>query len=386
MSKRDYYEVLGVERGSSVDEIEKAYRKLARQHHPDRNIGEAEAEIKFKEVTEAHEVLINIEKRERYDRYGHAGLDPNDTGFGPSGSNFSDIVSDLFSAFMGGGGQSRRRGGGGPKRGNDRRQILDLQLHEVITDLRKEITVNRLEACTECSGKGTKTGKRMTCVQCQGRGEFIQRQGFFELRQACPRCQGEGTVNADPCAKCRGDGRVESPQKVEVRVPAGADTGLRLVMPGEGDAGQPGGERGDLELVVRLAEHADFQRDGVHLKTETVISFSQAALGVTIDIPTLTGKAKLTIQPGTQSHSELRVPGEGMPELRVDRRGQPISGTRRGDLRVLVIVETPQKLTERQEELLRELAGFENKEVSSPRKSFLNKLKGWFSTADERTR
>lgn len=381
-SKRDYYEVLGVERSASVEEIEKAYRRLARQHHPDRNIGDTEAEHRFKEITEAHEVLVHVEKRERYDRYGHAGLDPNDTGFGPGGS-FSDIVSDLFSAFMGGGGQ-RRRGGGGPRRGADRRQVVDLQLNEIIAETKKTISVSRLEACTECSGKGTKSGKRTTCVQCAGQGEFIQRQGFFELRQTCPRCQGDGTIIADPCPKCKGDGRTEAKRDVEVRIPAGADTGLRLLVPGEGDAGQPGAERGDLELIVRIAEHPDFQRDGVNLIFAAAISVSQAALGAAVDIPTLTGKTSLTIPKGTQSHTELRIKGEGLPELRVDRRGQPVASSRRGDLRVLVVVEIPTDLTSRHEELLRELAELEHQKVSAPKKSFVDKLKGWFTHDDKR--
>ena len=381
MSKRDYYEVLGVERGASVEDIERAYRKLARQHHPDRNIGETDAEHRFKEVTEAHEVLISVEKRERYDRYGHAGLDPQDTGFGPAGSNFSDIVTDLFSAFMGGGNTRKR---GGPKRGNDRRQVIDLQLHEIITDVKKNITVHRRETCIDCSGKGTKSGKRNTCPQCNGRGEFAQRQGFFEIRQTCPRCQGEGAVIADPCPTCRGGGQIDATRTVEVRIPAGSDTGLRLVVPGEGDAGQPGAERGDLELVVRLAEHPDFERDGTHLICNVGLTYSQAALGATIEIPTLTGLAKLVIPQGTQSHTELLVRGEGLPELRVDRRGQPISNTRRGDIRVRVIVQTPRDLNKRQEELFRELADIEHKHVDGPKKSFLGKLKGWFTSSDEK--
>jgi molecular chaperone DnaJ len=379
--KRDYYEILGVERSATSEEIERAYRKLARQHHPDRNIGDTDADAKFKEVTEAHEVLVNVDKRERYDRYGHAGLNANDAGFGPGGSNFSDIVSDLFSAFMGGGGQRRR---GGARRGNDRRHVIDLQLHEIVSEVRKSVSIRRLEICTECGGKGTKSGKRMTCVQCAGRGEFSQRQGFFELRQTCPRCNGEGSVIADPCASCRGDGRVEATRTVEVRVPAGADTGLRLLLPGEGDAGQPGAERGDLELVVRIADHPDFQRDGVHLGSAVPITMSQAALGATIEVPTLTGRTKLVVPPGTQSHTEIRVHGEGLPELRVDRRGQPVASVRRGDLRVLVVVETPTHLSARQAELLRELAELENKEVSAPRRGFLDKLKGWFAAEEKK--
>lgn len=382
MTKRDYYEVLGVTKDSNTEEIERAYRRLARQHHPDRNIGDSEAETRFKEITEAHEILISVEKRERYDRYGHAGFDPNDTGFGPSGSSFQDIVSDLFSAFTGGG--QRRRGGNSARRGNDRRVVIDLELHEVVAEVKKTLSIRRMELCTDCGGKGTKNGKRITCVQCAGRGEFSQRQGFFELRQTCPRCQGEGTVIADPCPTCKGEGRTEATRTVEVKIPAGADTGLRLLMPGEGDAGQPGAERGDLELLVRIAEHSEFQRDGMNLICAHSVTFSQAALGATIEIPTITGKTKLEIPHGTQSHTELRVAGEGLPELRVDRRGQPVANTRRGDLRVLIVVETPKQLNEHQQELFRQLSEIDHKEVSAPRRSILSKLKGWFAHTEEK--
>ena len=381
-AKRDYYEVLGVERNATTDDVEKAYRKLARQYHPDRNIGDPEAALKFKEVTEAHEILVHEEKRARYDRYGHAGVNGDAAEFGPAGATFSDIVSDLFSAFMGGGGGQRRRGG--PKRGGDRRQIIEVQLQDLIHEIKTSVQVRRFELCADCGGMGTKSGKRSPCVQCAGRGEFVQRQGFFELRQTCPRCNGEGTIIADPCGTCRGDGRVETNRSVEVRIPAGADTGMRLLLPGEGDAGQPGSERGDLELVVRVAEHPDFQRDGVHLACAVPISYSQAALGAVIEIPTLTGKTKLTIPRGTQSHTELRVSGEGMPELRVDRRGQPVTSGRRGDLRVLVVVETPTSLDKRQEELLRELAEIDQKKVAGPKKSFIEKLKGWFKSSEQK--
>ena len=381
--KRDYYEILGLSKNASGEDIERAYGKLARQHHPDRNIGEPEAEHKFREATEAYAILNDQDKRARYDRYGHAGVEAADSGFGPAGgSNFTDLVTDLFSAFMGGGGQQRRKGGG-PRRGGDRQQIIDLQLHEILTEVKKKITVERFEVCVECSGKGNKSGKRVTCKQCNGRGEYAQRQGVFELRQTCPRCQGEGAVIADPCTKCRGDGRVQASRTVEVKVPAGADTGLRLVLGGEGDAGQPGADRGSLELIVRIAEHPDFQRDGIHLISAVPITYSQAALGAVIEMPTLTGKTKLNVPHGTQSHTELRVGGEGLPELRVDRRGQPIPNGRRGDLRILVVIETPQNLSKRQEELLRELAEIEHKDVSGTKKGFVNKVKGWF-TADEK--
>jgi molecular chaperone DnaJ len=382
-TKRDYYDVLGVQKGASADEIEKAYGKLARKYHPDRNIGEPDAEHKFREVTEAYEILSSEDKRERYDRYGHAGLDPNSGGFGPAGATFTDLFSDIVSAFMGGGG-GRRSGGGGSRRGSDRREILEVQLHEVLHEARKNVSVRRLEQCADCGGKGTKSGKRATCPQCNGRGEYAQRQGIFELRQTCSRCHGEGAVIADPCGTCRGEGRVQVTRTVEVKVPAGSDTGLKLLLSGDGDAGQAGGERGDLEVVVRVADHPDFQRDGVHLVCAVPVSYSQAALGASIEIPTLTGKAKLEIPRGTQSHTELRVAAEGLPELRVDRHGRAVPNSRRGDLRVLVVIDTPQTLSKRQEELLRELAETEQKDVAGPRKGFIDRVKGWFSASDER--
>lgn len=382
--KRDYYEILGVTKDAGTEEVERAYRKLARQHHPDRNIGDPAAESRFKEVTEAHEVLVNADKRERYDRFGHAGLeggggDP----FGQAGS-FSDIVNDLFGAFMGGGGQ-QRRGQRGPQRGADLRMPLDLDLKEAVSGVKKAVKVRRYEKCNDCSGAGSKTGKRNTCPRCKGRGEFIQRQGFFEMRQPCPSCQGTGSVIADPCPACSGVGRVQAERTVSVTVPPGADNGLRLFVGNEGDAGEPGAPRGDLELVIRVAEHSLFKRDGADLVIEAwPVTFSQAALGTTLELPTLTGRVKLTVPAGSQTGHEFRVRGSGAPELRVSRQGTPIENTRKGDLRVTVVVETPSQLTKRQEELFRELAEIEHKEVSPARTTFFDKLKHLF-TADTET-
>lgn len=237
-----------------------------------------------------------------------------------------------------------------------------------------------MEICEECRGSGSRSSNRTSCPQCRGRGEFTQRQGFFELRQACPRCEGTGSVIADPCPKCKGDGRTEMNRTVTITVPAGADTGLRMLIGSEGDAGQPGAARGDLEVVIRVAEHPDFQRDGVHLLCAVPITFTQAALGTTIEVATLTGKAKLTIPRGTQSHSEFRIRNEGMPELTVDRRGTPVNSGRRGDLRVLAVVETPTNLGKHEEELLRQLAAVEHTEVTPPKKGILEKLRSLFAT------
>jgi molecular chaperone DnaJ len=376
-TKRDYYEILGVARDASTDDIERAFRKLARQYHPDRNIGDAEAEHKFKECTEAHDVLTDEDKRDRYDRFGHAGVDAMpDHGFGQP-TSFTDIVNDLF-GFMGGGRRQR-----GPRRGSDLRMALDIDLVEAARGVKKQVKVRRHEICLECSGTGSKGNKRTTCSRCKGRGEFVQRQGFFELRQTCPQCQGAGTVIADPCPGCRGGGRTEVERTISVAVPPGADTGLRLFVGGEGDAGEPGAPRGDLELVVRVAEHRLFQREGADLFIEEFpITFSQAALGANLEVPTLTGRAKLQVPAGTQTATEFRLRGEGMPELKVTRQGQPVEHTRQGDLRVTVVVETPTHLTKRQEELLRELAEIEHKQVSPQRKSFVDKIKDLFTPTE----
>jgi molecular chaperone DnaJ len=377
-TKRDYYEVLGVSRDASTDEIERAFRKLARQHHPDRNIGDAEAEARFKECTEAHDILTDEDKRERYDRFGHAGVDGmTEPNFGQP-TSFADIVNDLF-GFMGGGNRRQR----GPQRGSDLRMVLEIDLVEAARGIKKQVKVRRHEVCLECAGSGSKGNKRATCSRCRGRGEFVQRQGFFELRQSCPQCQGAGTVIADPCPGCRGTGRTEVERTISVTVPPGADTGLRLFVGGEGDAGEPGAPRGDLELVVRVAEHQLFKREGADLFIEEFpITFSQAALGANLEVPTLTGRAKLQVPVGTQTGTEFRLRGEGMPELKVTRQGQPVEHTRKGDLRVTVVVETPAHLTKRQEELLRELAEIEHKQVSPQRKSFVDKIKDLFTPTE----
>ncbi|WP_029630795.1 molecular chaperone DnaJ [Zavarzinella formosa] len=379
--KRDYYEVLTVSKEVEIEVIEKTYRKLARQYHPDRNVGDPEAEVKFKEINEAFEVLGDPEKRARYDRYGHAGLEGGE-GFGPASGSFSDIVNDLFGAFMGGGGQGGNRRGGqrGPQRGSDLRMPLDIDLLEAARGVKKPFKVRRQEICLECTGTGSKSNKKTTCPRCKGKGEFVQRQGFFELRQACPQCNGSGSVIADPCVKCSGAGKIQVEKEISVSVPPGSDTGLRLFVGGEGNAGDPGAPRGDLELVVRVAEHSMFKREGVDLFVDDLpITFSQAALGATVDIPTLNGKSTLNVPAGTQTGTEFRIRGEGMPELRVSRQGTPIENSRKGDLRVTVNVETPTHLTKRQEELLRELAEIEHRQVSPARRGFFDKIKNLFT-------
>lgn len=367
-SKRDYYEVLGVSRSASPAEINSAFKKLAFQYHPDRNPGDVEAEAKFKEATEAFDILRDPDKRARYDRYGHAGVEGMSSGgFDPS--SMGDFLGDLLGSFFGGGRTQRR----GPRRGRDVQQILDLTLEEAFTGVKRQLRITRPDRCRVCSGSGSKPSSRpATCQRCGGQGVVVQRQGFFQLQQTCPGCSGRGVIINDPCSECRGAGRLASTHDIEVTIPPGVDTGTRLTVRGEGEPGEGG--PGDLELVVRIAEHPDFERDGDHLVCQVPITFSQAALGGDIEIPTLMETMTLNLPRALQTHRVLTVKGMGMPNVRTGRRG---------DLLVQVVVETPVTLTERQEELLRELAEIEHANVSPKRKSFLDRLRGLFSSADK---
>lgn len=367
--KRDYYEVLGIAKGASEEEIKKAYRQLAMKYHPDRNLGDPDAEEKFKEAAEAYEVLRDHEKRRVYDRYGHAGLE----GMNVPHFNNAQSVMDLFGDFLGDlfGGRGGRGGRHGPQRGADLQIVVDIDLIEAARGIKKSVTLEREEVCGECSGSGARRGTRpATCRQCNGQGVVAVSQGFFRIQQTCRGCGGTGTILTDPCPACRGHGRVVSPRTVEVTIPAGVDTGNRIRYGGEGAAGDPGAPRGDLYCVVRVAEHAIFQRDGANLVCQVPITLSQAALGGDIEIPTLEGPFTYRLKAGTQSHEVLRMPGYGMPSLR---------GGRPGDLLVQVTVETPRRLTKRQEELFRELAEIDQKNVSPERKSFLDRLKSFFT-------
>lgn len=365
-SKRDYYEVLGVAREAGDEEIKKAYRQMAMKYHPDRNVGDPEAEEKFKEAAEAYEVLRDGEKRRRYDRYGHAGLEgmniPHFTNAQSVYDLFGDFLGDLF---------GMRTGRRGPARGADIQVVVDIDLLEAARGVKKTITLDREEVCSECSGSGARKGTRpAACRQCGGQGVVAISQGFFRVQQTCRGCGGTGSVLTDPCPACRGQGRVASQRTVEVSVPHGVDTGTRIRYSGEGAAGDPGAPRGDLYCLLRVREHNIFQRDGANLVCQVPITVSQAALGAEIEIPTLEGPFKYRLKAGTQSHEILRVQGYGMPTLRT---GRP------GDLLVQVTVETPVNLTKRQEELFRELAELEHKNVSPERKGFLDRLKEFFA-------
>jgi molecular chaperone DnaJ len=364
-TKRDYYEVLGVAREADAEEIKRAYRKLAMQHHPDRNVGDAEAEQKFKEAAEAYEVLRDPEKRQRYDRYGHAGLDALNVPHFNDAQSVFDLFGDLFGDLF----EQRRRPG--PRRGRDRKVEIDLDLAEAARGATKSITVSREELCSECSGSGCRRGTRAApCRYCNGHGVVIQSQGFFRVQQTCRACGGTGSIIPDPCPTCGGNGRVMAKRSLEVTIPPGVDTGTAIRLSGEGEAGDPGAPRGDLYCLVRVREHTLFQRDGPHLLCQVPITFSQAALGGNIEVPTLNGPITYTLKPGTQSGDVVRLPGRGMPGLRSGRTG---------DLLVQVVLETPRHLTPRQEELLRELAELDQKHVSPQRRGFRDKLRDFFA-------
>jgi molecular chaperone DnaJ len=364
-AKRDYYEVLGVPREADAEEIKRAYRKLAMQYHPDRNVGDGEAEIKFKEAAEAYEVLSDADKRERYDRYGHAGLQGLNVPHFSDAQSVFDLFGDLFGDVFG------QRGRQGPRRGRDQKYEIELDLVEAAREVTKTITVAREELCGDCSGSGAKRGSRPApCRRCNGHGVVVQSQGFFRVQQTCRACGGSGSVITDPCPACSGRGRVVARRTLEVRVPPGVDNGTAIRLSGEGEAGDPGGPRGDLYCVVSVREHAFFQRDGVNLICHVPITFCQAALGADIEVPTLDGPIVHTLKRGTQSGDVIRISSKGMPALR---------GGRRGDLMVQVMLETPRQLNKRQEELFRELAELEEKHVSPQRKGFLDKLKDFFA-------
>ena len=366
MAKRDYYEVLGVERGASDAELKKAYRRLAMKYHPDRNPDDKEAEDKFKEANEAYEVLTDANKRAAYDQYGHAGVDPNmgaggAGGFG--GGNFSDIFGDVFGDIFGGGGG---RGRSSVQRGSDLRYTLELDLEEAVRGTSVTIRVPTLVACNTCEGSGAKKGTSpVTCTTCGGHGQVRMQQGFFSVQQTCPRCHGTGKMIADPCNDCHGHGRVEEQKTLSVKVPAGVDTGDRIRLAGEGEAGVNGGPAGDLYVVVSVREHKIFQRDGKNLYCEVPISFADAALGGELEVPTLDGRVKLKIPEGAQTGKLFRLRGEGVT---------PVRGGSAGDLLCRVVVETPVNLTKRQRELLEELR--ETLEVEGSNQS--PRAKSWF--------
>jgi molecular chaperone DnaJ len=372
MSKRDYYEVLGIDKGCSGPELKKAYRRIAMKYHPDRNPDDADAEAKFKEATEAYEILSDDEKRAAYDQFGHAGVDPNaQGGFGGAGAGaFSDIFGDVFGDIFGGGGGRSR---GGPQRGADLQYTLELDLEQAVKGDSVKIRVPTLVACEPCDGSGAKEGSTpTTCGTCGGAGQVRMQQGFFSVQQTCPQCRGQGQIISDPCNTCRGQGRIEERKTLSVKVPAGVDTGDRIRLTGEGEAGPAGGPPGDLYVQISVREHKLFERDGKHLFCEVPISFADAALGGELEVPTLDGRVKLKIPSETQTGKLFRLRGKGVV---------PVRGGSAGDLLCRIVVETPVNLNKRQKELieeLRESLGEGGSKQSPKKNSWFEGVKNFF--------
>ena len=375
MSKRDYYEVLGVAKNASDAELKKAYRRAAQKHHPDRNPDDAGAEEKFKEAKEAYEVLCDAQKRAAYDQFGHAGVDPSmggggGGGFGGGGASFSDVFGDVFGDIFGGG----RGGGGGQRvyRGADLRYNLELTLEEAVRGTTVKIRVPTFTSCKTCGGSGAKKATSpSTCTTCGGHGQVRMQQGFFSVQQTCPRCNGTGTIISDPCGDCHGQGRIKEQKTLSVKVPAGVDTGDRIRLANEGEAGENGGPPGDLYVQIQVKPHPIFKRDDADLYCEVPISYATAALGGELEVPTLDGRVKLKVPEGTQTGKLFRMRGKGV---------KPVRDNAVGDLLCRVVVETPVKLSAKQKELLRELDGSmkDNKKHSPQAHSWLDGVKKFF--------
>jgi molecular chaperone DnaJ len=376
-AKRDYYEVLGLERNATQVEIKKSYRKLALQYHPDRNQGDPQAEVRFKECAEAYDVLGDEQKRQQYDQFGHAAFGPGGQYSGQRFTNIEDIFSafgDIFGGGGGGGGMfgdlfGGRRGPSGPRAGRDLKIVLDLSLEEIDQGVERTISLTRHEHCLTCTGSGAQAGTEPTpCTTCGGRGQIHRSQGFFTMATTCPRCRGGGMVIESPCTDCKGSGKRVEKSDVKIQIPAGIEEGVRLRVPEAGDAGEPGAPRGDLYCVIREIDHKIFQRSGADLITEMPFSFTQLALGDKVEVPTLRGRVEMTIPSGTQSGKVFRLRGQGLPHL---------ERSSKGDQLVRVFIEVPKKLSDRQKELLREFGQLEAE--SSGNQSFFEKIANYFS-------
>ncbi len=375
MAKKDYYEVLGVNRDASEDDLKKAYRKLAMKWHPDRNPDNPKAEEHFKEAKEAYEVLTDAQKRAAYDQFGHAGVDPSAAGAGGAGAGFggfADAFGDIFGDIFGGGGGGRGRST--VYRGADLRYNLEITLEDAARGTETRIRIPAMEECETCHGSGAKPGTQpTTCTTCGGHGQVRMQQGFFSIQQTCPKCHGTGKMVANPCGSCSGSGRVKKHKTLAVKIPAGVDEGDRIRLSGEGEAGVNGGPSGDLYVVIQIRQHPVFTRDHNDLHCEMPVSFTTAALGGEIEIPTLDGYAKIRIPGETQSGKVFRLRGKGIKGVR---------SSAHGDLMCHVVVETPVNLTARQKELLQEFEAISNKDTGrhNPRaKSWMDKVKEFFA-------
>lgn len=375
-AKRDYYEILGVSKNASADEIKRAYRKLAKKYHPDMNPGDETAEAKFKEANEAYEVLSDPEKKARYDQFGHAGVDPNGFGGGGFGGGFSDFdfggFGDIFETFFGGGGFGSSTRRNGPQKGRDIRANVEVTFEEAAFGVEKEVNIFRMENCGKCHGTGAKPGTNpQTCTVCNGTGQVQYKQrtpfGQFINVKTCDHCNGEGRIITNPCSDCHGRGKVRKSRKIKVNIPAGIDDGQTISLRGEGEPGVKGGMPGDLYISITVKPHPLFQRQGNDVICEIPITFVDAALGAEIEVPTLDGRVKYTIHEGTQTGSVFRLKNKGIPHIR---------GYGRGDQYVKVVVEVPKNLTARQKELLREFAELDGGDTHEQRKGFFEKMKG----------
>ncbi len=365
MAKRDYYEILGVTKTSNDVDIKRAYRTLAVQHHPDKNPGDAASEEKFKEAAEAYSVLSDTQKRAAYDRFGHQGVGAGSAGFDPGFSNIEDIF-DIFGFGDMFGQQGKRRTT--VQRGSDLRYDLEISLEDASTGKDEKLRIPRLETCEECAGRGAEKGTSAeTCITCGGSGQTRYQQGFFSVMRPCSNCQGKGQIIKSPCKKCHGQGRVEKEKTIEIKIPAGVETGSRLRVTGEGEAGVNGGPSGDLFIVLHIAAHENFERQGADLYAAVPVTFAQAALGAEIQINTLDGEEELKVPAGTQTGTVFRIKGQGMPNL--GSRGK-------GDLFVAVTLVTPKTLTKEQRKLLEQLAEIEDVDFSD--ESFIDKVRNIF--------
>jgi molecular chaperone DnaJ len=366
MAQADPYEVLDISRDSSQDEVKKAFRKVVRKWHPDRNPGDQAAEEKCKEAAEAYDILGNAEKRARFDRFGHQGV-----GAGTGAANFGSF-SDIFSAFgdlFGGDSFGGMRGG--PRRGASYRIMLELEFMEAALGCKKTIELRRQELCNDCEGSGASPGSRpQACPDCRGQGFRVMSRGFFQVRQPCNSCGGDGEIINNPCGKCLGEGRIPRKVDVEIAVPAGVDDGMQIRVAGEGDHGEPGAAPGDVLAVIKVSDHDVFRRLENDLIIEVPVTFAQAALGASLEIPTLQGKKDIKIKAGTAVGHEIVLRGQGFPD--------PTGRYRNGAARIIITIAVPKKLTGRQEELLREFAEIEEANVSPQRKSFIEGIKSLF--------
>jgi molecular chaperone DnaJ len=372
-SKRDFYEILGVTRTSTEQEIKSAYRRLAVKYHPDKNPGDKEAEEKFKEAAEAYSVLSDAEQRARYDRFGHAGVGAAGAGgWGAAGfGGIEDILGDLFGFgdVFGGGARGSRGRRSSAQRGADLRYDLELSLNDAATGINAQIRIPKLEVCETCKGNGAKEGTQPEgCLSCGGTGHVRYQQGFFSVARTCSACRGSGTVIKSPCKGCNGSGRIEKEKSLEVKIPAGVETGSRLRVSGEGEAGSFGGPSGDLYVVIHVKEHEEFERQGNNLYSSVPISFTQAALGAEVTVKTLDNEQELKIPAGTQAGTVFRLKGQGMPNL---------GGRGKGDLFVTAMVVTPTNLTREQRKLLEQLASIEDKDFED--KGLIDKVKNIFN-------